>query len=592
MLPLSGEGGSQLQSAANQVAFNAEAPLDGAATPATLENLTLEGENMPATVTYLSREYIWGPGDWGVDELLVQYDEDRRASWPLQDAGGDVIALCDLGGTSGTARVITQIVYDAYGSVIGRDDPATPATGPPELRVGHKRLFFDRLDGGIADPLTGFDLPRLWPGARLSGHVRNRTLHCDFGRWNQPDPNATGLVVQASLSYHGGGMSPSVQTYDLYTHLRDGPNVMEYIGSSPWTSHDPLGLSWDPFDMVDEVGFEHQLSGFVALAKIDSFFRDKEVLRKIRAYERGGFEFMDMVWDRDVGILFSMIGGPFFSKICFVEGTVVATPTGPEPIECLDMGREVTSRPDPQHASADGVELLTNPNTISLVRLRYDHADGSTTIMEMLRPAELIASLGVVSRSRLPVALAEMGFAGEAEVLSVEPYGKPIRLDVPVVTGRFVTDCAEVVDVYLVGHDIPLGVTPKHPVFSADRQAWVASGELRPGEQLQTNTGITVVARVHPRAERTPVYNVEVSRYHTYFVGEAGVWAHNPCFPANGSRGDQVTWVTRTIESMRKAGGAPPRIIYEFVATTLREANLSKSAYLELLKHAKSILRL
>lgn len=120
----------------------------------------------------------------------------------------------------------------------------------------------------------------------------------------------------------------------------------------------------------------------------------------------------------------------------------------------------------------------------------------------------------------------------------------------------------------------------------------MASGELRPGEQLQTNTGITVVARVHPRAERTPVYNVEVSRYHTYFVGEAGVWAHNPCFPANGSRGDQVTWVTRTIESMRKAGGAPPRIIYEFVATTLREANLSKSAYLELLKHAKSILRL
>ncbi|MBX3382610.1 MAG: hypothetical protein KF864_03775 [Phycisphaeraceae bacterium] len=143
-MALSGEGGSQLQSAANQVAFNAEAPLDGAATPATLENLTLEGENMPATVTYLAREYIWGPGDWGVDELLVQYDQGRRASWPLQDAGGDVIALCDLGGTSGTARVITQIVYDAYGSVIGRDDPATPATGPPELRVGHKGLFFDR----------------------------------------------------------------------------------------------------------------------------------------------------------------------------------------------------------------------------------------------------------------------------------------------------------------------------------------------------------------------------------------------------------------------------------------------------------------
>lgn len=82
-------------------------------------------------------------------------DTARRASWPLQDAGGDVIALCDCGGANGTARIITLLVYDAYGSVIGRDDPATPSTGTPELRVGHKGLFFDRLDGGIADPFTG-----------------------------------------------------------------------------------------------------------------------------------------------------------------------------------------------------------------------------------------------------------------------------------------------------------------------------------------------------------------------------------------------------------------------------------------------------
>jgi YD repeat-containing protein len=241
-MALSGEGGSQMQAAANQVAFNAEAPLDGAATPATLENQALEGDNMPATVTYLSREYVWGPGDWGVDELLVQYDQGRRASWPLQDAGGDVIALCDLGGTSGSARVITQIVYDAYGRVIGRDDPATPSTGPPELRVGHKGLFFDRLDGGIADPLTGFETPRLWPGARLSGYVRNRTLHCDFGRWNQPDPNATGLVVQAVAVYHGEGLAASVQGFDLNNHFVDGPNVYAYLGSQPIGREDPMGL--------------------------------------------------------------------------------------------------------------------------------------------------------------------------------------------------------------------------------------------------------------------------------------------------------------------------------------------------------------
>ncbi len=60
----------------------------------------------PYPFARLEREYVWSPGDWGVDELLVQYDQGRRASWPLQDAGGDVIALCDLGGTSDSAPCI------------------------------------------------------------------------------------------------------------------------------------------------------------------------------------------------------------------------------------------------------------------------------------------------------------------------------------------------------------------------------------------------------------------------------------------------------------------------------------------------------
>jgi hypothetical protein len=196
-------------------------------------------------VTYLAREYVWGPGDWGVDELLAQYDADRRASWPLQDAGGDVIALCDRGGANGTARVITQIVYDAHGAVIDRDDPyGTAASAGKELRVGHKGLFFDRLDAGISDPVTGAETPRLWPGARLSGYARNRTLHCDFGRWNQPDPNMTGLPVQANLAYHGRGLSASVQGFELRAHFGNGANVYAYLGGSPLTKADALGLEY------------------------------------------------------------------------------------------------------------------------------------------------------------------------------------------------------------------------------------------------------------------------------------------------------------------------------------------------------------
>jgi hypothetical protein len=239
----SGQAGGAMQAAANQVAMNAEEPLDGSAAPATLESQALESEVIPATVTYLAREYVWGNGDWGVDELLAQYDADRRASWPLQDAGGDVIALCDRGGANGTARVITQIVYDAHGSVIDRDDPyGMAASAGKELRVGHKGLFFDRLDAGISDPVTGQETPRLWPGVRLSGYARNRTLHCDFGRWNQPDPNATGLPVQAGSVFHGQGLKDAVQRFDLESHFGDGVNLYSYALGRPTTVGDPLGL--------------------------------------------------------------------------------------------------------------------------------------------------------------------------------------------------------------------------------------------------------------------------------------------------------------------------------------------------------------
>jgi hypothetical protein len=33
----------------------------------------------------------------------------------------------------------------------------------------------------------------------------------------------------------------------------DGANLYQYLGSSPWQRFDPMGLSWDPFDMVDEI---------------------------------------------------------------------------------------------------------------------------------------------------------------------------------------------------------------------------------------------------------------------------------------------------------------------------------------------------
>ncbi|MBY0309499.1 MAG: hypothetical protein K2Q09_12215, partial [Phycisphaerales bacterium] len=157
------------------------------------------------------REYIWGPGDGhaGVDELLALFEgaratefaaaansvpsgsggtpeeqaEARLAAqqavslaaqskpwWVIQDASGDVVALCDNGGpsaptglsptgagggaigpaTTHTARVVQQWTYDAYGAVLAAEQVVSdPNVVIPNLRVGHKGLFADRLDVGI-----------------------------------------------------------------------------------------------------------------------------------------------------------------------------------------------------------------------------------------------------------------------------------------------------------------------------------------------------------------------------------------------------------------------------------------------------------
>ena len=107
---------------------------------------------------YLAREYVWGPGDNGLDELLVQYDGSGNEWWAIMDAGGDLVALCDFGGPNGEARVVGQWTYDAYGAVLSADH--LHAMALPHL--GHKGLFLDRLDVGI---VTGVgQLPRTGGG--------------------------------------------------------------------------------------------------------------------------------------------------------------------------------------------------------------------------------------------------------------------------------------------------------------------------------------------------------------------------------------------------------------------------------------------
>lgn len=100
------------------------------------------------------------------------------------------------------------------------------------------------------------------------------------------------------------------------------------------------------------------------------------------------------------------------------------------------------------------------------------------------------------------------------------------------VTEVFVTPNRELIELTFEAADETtqvLRVTPEHPLWSLDDGEWDEAGELDLGESVDALAGPMrlVAALAVPKAEA--VYNFEVADSHTYFVGDAGLWAHNTC---------------------------------------------------------------
>lgn len=279
-------GSSEMQSAALQSqqssgVSNAALNLEEEATPVGVEaeqmnsgeSSNSEGGTFGTTVTYVEREYIWGPGDgWGgggagVDELVAQFDRTGAMTFALMDAGGDCVALCDAGASGGTARVVGQWVYDAYGNVMSADHLYPHAYS----HVGHKGLFIDRLDVGVADhgedsefepgmfvghASCEFDVPRVVPFGRSIYQNRNRAYMPNIGRFAQADPNASGVGVLDLPLHHGIGFSSMALAFDVESRYGNSGSLFAYLDCNPSNRQDPMGLFF--FDMAlkyAEIGF-------------------------------------------------------------------------------------------------------------------------------------------------------------------------------------------------------------------------------------------------------------------------------------------------------------------------------------------------
>jgi hypothetical protein len=71
--------------------------------------------------------------------------------------------------------------------------------------------------------------------------------------------------------------------------------------------------------------------------------------------------------------------------------------------------------------------------------------------------------------------------------------------------------------------------TDDHP-WRTSVGAWISTESLAPGTKLDLADGRTAVVVSVQKTDRTSeTFNLEVSDFHTYFVGHIGAWVHNTC---------------------------------------------------------------
>ena len=100
---------------------------------------------------------------------------------------------------------------------------------------------------------------------------------------------------------------------------------------------------------------------------------------------------------------------------------------------------------------------------------------------------------------------------------------------VKTVTETYVNETDELIHIGVNGETI--SATPTHP-FYVDKLGWTLAGSLRAGDVLVLSNGeLVTVEWVQHEILESPikVYNFEVEDFHTYFVGENGIFVHNGC---------------------------------------------------------------
>lgn len=494
---------------------------DVSSAPMAFESAQLAGGGIGGggSQTNLDREYVWGPGGTsaGIDELLVQYDHQRNAWWVVQDEGGDVAALCDLG-AAGDGRVVAQFTYDAYGSPLSADH----LYSHPLMHCGHKALFSDRLDVGVVNS-GGGDSPRIVPFAQLICHDRNRVYIPQMGRFLQQDPNASAMTLLSTSALHGMGMDAIVAAFDMAEMYGNGGNLYQYLGSSPWRRHDAMGLNWDPFSMVDDFVAESTGSAAALLDRLTSSAKTAAYVAAVIASQLP-FPIGAIAGDLAASALEGGVS-PDLAKARKILGVVNL---GIMTAMVAKLGYE---------AITTAVAYIAEHGLVGTVRNLWSGAKSLTkaALGFFKRKEETPDACGCFAGGTVVwtiAGLVPIAQVHEGDLVVTRDSSTGLYSYQPV-TREIVTRDAALLELTISSPTAGLQrlqTTDEHPFFSECR-GWVRADSLEPGELVRSIAGDGVVESLEFSFRRTTVYNLVVAGSHNYHVGIDGILVHN-CPPS------------------------------------------------------------
>lgn len=182
------------------------------------------------------------------------------------------------------------------------------------------------------------------------------------------------------------------------------------------------------------------------------------------------------------------------------------------------------------------------PYTWKWVTFHIIHEDGGMDEVKLCRPNWWLRMIGADrTDTQAYLHLPELGIMGSALIAKIQVCQLDTRFlnqkregdySYQPLTGIFKHQQGYVWDYKFSNGEI-IGATSNHPFFSLDRNDFVSVGDLRIGECVKTQTGISIsLVAKHSRPKPEPVYNLEVYRDHTYLVGKEGIVVHNSCLTA------------------------------------------------------------